>query len=203
MTHRFLILAVGIGILPAGAACGGDTPTNPETAANEGASFRAMPGDPGDASDRLFYKVNLRPAGDSRAVGVVLIDVAGGYLRVRVHATGVEPGKSIPQHIHVNPGCNPGGVVLVNLDVGLTVPGEGLGTGDAYPVANQAGVLNYEATRSLDDLRSALNTFGGATLEDTAELLDFLDLEDRNAHLHVHFGPPFPAVTCGEVERIN
>jgi hypothetical protein len=36
-----------------------------------------------------------------------------------------------------------------------------------------------------------------------ADLLAFLDLEDRNAHMHVAFGPPFPAVNCGEIERIN
>jgi hypothetical protein len=35
------------------------------------------------------------------------------------------------------------------------------------------------------------------------ELLVWLDLERRNAHMHVAFGPPFPAVNCGEIERIN
>ncbi|HEX6643256.1 MAG TPA: hypothetical protein VF037_01180 [Gemmatimonadales bacterium] len=203
MSHRRFMLAAGLAILPACAGCGADSPTNPETALVEGAALTRMPGDPGAAADRLFYKVNLRPQGDSRATGVALIEIVGGYLRVRIHAAGVEPGEHIPQHIHLNPGCNPGGGILVNLDAGLTVPVEGPGTGAAYPVANAAGVMNYEATRSLDDLRAAFNTYAGTDLGDTAELLAHLNLEERNAHMHVAFGPPFPAVNCGEVERIN
>ena len=31
------------------------------------------------------------------------------------------------------------------------------------------------------------------------ELLAWLDLERRNAHMHVAFGPPFPAVNCGQL----
>ena len=93
-------------------------------------------------------------------------------------------------------------IVLLNLDAGLTVPGEGPGTGEALPVANRAGVMNYEATRSLDDLRAALSTYGGTALEDAEGLLAYLDLGDRNIHMHVAFGPPFPAVTCGRVEQI-
>jgi hypothetical protein len=48
-------------------------------------------------------------------------------------------------------------------------------------------VLNYYASRSLSDLLQDAN----------------LDLEHRNVHMHVPFGPPFPAVTCGAVERLN
>jgi hypothetical protein len=120
-----------------------------------------------------------------------------------VRATGVAATENIPQHIHLNPGCDPGGSVLLNLDTGLTVPGEGQGVGASYPVASRAGVLHFEASRPLDDLRSALNTWGGTSLDDTAALLAFLDLEERNIHMHVAFGPPFPAVTCGALERIH
>ena len=201
MRNRVLLVA-GMAALTASFACAGDEPTAPPATPAGDVPLARMPGEPGAASDRLFYKVNLRPLGDSRSTGVVLIDVVGGELRVRVHATGAEPGEHIPQHIHLNPGCEVGGGILFNLDAGLTVPGEGPGVGTAYPVASQAGVVNYEAVRSLADLREAYDAHG-VPLASDAELLAYLDLEDRNAHLHVAFGPPYPAVNCGPVDRIN
>lgn len=184
MGHRFLPCAAALVALPALAGCGGGVPTYPESALR-------------------FYKANVRPTGEIRAEGVAFIDVVGGDLRVRVHATGLEPGEHIPQHIHANRDCDPGGSVLLNLDAGLTVPGEGPGTGGAYPAASLAGVVDFEAARPLDDLRFALVTRGGPALADTDDLLEYLDLEDRNVHMHVAFGPPFPAVACGGVEQIH
>lgn len=204
MINRFLLLAGGLVILPAFVGCSGEIPTDSQSAQqSDPATLARMPGEPGAASDRLFYKVKLAPAGDSRAVGILLIDVVGGYMRARVHANGVEPGEHIPQHIHLNPTCNPGGGILINLDATLSVAGEAPGVGAAYPVASKAGIVNYEATRSLADLRAAVSTRFAIPLDDDDDLLAFLDLENRNAHMHVAFGPPFPAVNCGEVERIN
>ena len=184
MAHRFLLAAAALAGLPVLAGCGGGGPTNPDSALR-------------------FYKATLEPAGETRVEGAAFIDVVGGDLRVRVHATGIGPGEHVPQHIHLNRGCDPAGPVLLNLDAGLTVPGEGLGTGDAFPAANRSGVIDYEATRPLDELRSALVTRGGPSLHDTEALLAYLDLEDRNIHLHVAYGPPFPAVACGGVEQIH
>lgn len=184
MDHRFLLSIAALVALPAVAGCGGGGPTYPE-------------------SGLRFYKATLVPTDTTRTEGAAFIDVVGGDLRVRVHATGVEPGQHIPQHLHANRGCDPGGPVLLNLDAGLTVPGEAAGTGAAFPLASRAGVIDYEATRPLDELRSAIVTWGGPGLADTDELLQYLDLEDRNVHLHVAFGPPFPAVTCGGVEPIR
>jgi hypothetical protein len=189
--------------LPAIAGCGADLPTgidpNGLAAPMNAAASAGMPGEPGAARDRLFYRVQLDPLGESRARGMVFVEVVGGYLRVRTHGVGVAAGEHIPQHIHRNAGCDNGGGVLINLDAGLTVAGEGPGVGAAYPVANEGGVLNYEATRSLADLRAAVNTWYAQTLTTDAELLAFLDLENRNVHMHVAFGPPFPAVNCGEL----
>ena len=154
---------------------------------------------PGAARDRLFYRVQLDPMGDHDARGMVFVEVVGGYLRVRTHGVGVAAGERIPQHIHRNVGCADGGGILINLDENLTVAGEGPGVGAAYPRANEGGVLNYEATRSLEDLRAAVNEWYVQTLETDAELLEFLDLENRNVHMHVAFGPPYPAVNCGEL----
>lgn len=163
----------------------------------------AQPGERGAGSERRLYQVRLSAEPDSRAVGVMLLEIADGYLTAKVQAAGLEPGQHIPQHIHVNPTCSPGGGILFNLDAGLTVAGEGPGVGAAFPVANRAGVINYEARRALADLLVAANTHLGAGAGTVDELLAFLALEERNGHMHVAFGPPFPAVTCGEVERLH
>lgn len=165
--------------------------------------FAAKPGEPGAAADRALYQVRLGALDESRSHGVILIEVVGGYLAVSVHAAGLEPAQHIPQHIHLNPTCDPGGGILINLDENLTVAGEAPGVGAAYPVSNQAGVVNYYASRSLTDLLAAVNTHFGAELTSVEALLAWLDLDNRNAHMHVAFGPPFPGVNCGEVERRN
>lgn len=166
-------------------------------------SSTVKPGGPGAAADRMLYKVRLASENDTHSRGVVLIEIVGGHIAVTAHAAGVAPSSHIPQHIHLNPTCNPGGGILLNLDANLTVAGEGPGVGTAYPVSSAAGVLKYHATRSLDDLRAAINTHAGANLDSDQELLAWLDLENRNAHMHVAVGPPFPAVNCGEVVRLN
>jgi hypothetical protein len=174
-------------------------PTAPETG-----GAVAKPGEPGDASDRMLFQVRLRSEGNSRAVGVMLFEIVGGYFTARVHAAGLEPLQRIPQHIHVNPTCNPGGGVLINLDENLTVPIEGAPVGAAFPLANADGVVNYEARRPLSDLLAAVQTHvPGSNVQTIEDLLSWLDLENRNAHMHVAFGPPFPAVNCGEINRIN
>ena len=197
-----LLIAPALAASVACAGCG-DGPLGQEGGVQQAPAHAGLPAGRAPSGERSLHKATLLPLGDSRAAGTAEIDLTGGHLRVRIHATGIEPSENIPQHIHRNPGCDPGGPVLVNLDARLSVPGEAQGVGSSYPVANRAGVLHYEASRPLDDLRSALNTWGGVTLDDTAELLDFLDLEDRSVHMHVAVGPPFPAMTCGGVDRIH
>jgi hypothetical protein len=198
--------AVGCAVL-AMVGCSDGQPLAPAgspSSANAGGGSAAKPGEPGAASDRMLFQVRLKPEGDSRATGVMLFEIVGGYFTARVHAAGLEPLQRIPQHIHVNPTCSPGGGILLNLDENLTVAGEGPGVGAAYPLANGGGVVNYEANRPLTELITAVNTyFPAADVQTVEDLLAFLDLEDRNAHMHVAFGPPFPAVNCGEIERLN
>lgn len=206
MTSRPLLYPLSLALLlPAVAiSCAGDTPTTPETAQVAAPEFARMPGAPGAASGRQFYMVQLEPLAESGARGMAHIDVVGGYLRVRVHSNGVEPGEHIPQHIHANTGCADPGLPVINLDAGLTLTNfESPPVGDAFPVASESGVISYEATRSLADLRAAWNLAHGTSLQTDAELLALLDLENRNIHEHVAFGPPFPAVNCGPMERVN
>lgn len=173
-------------------------------------SFAARPGGPDAAADRQLYQVRLGNVNGSQSHGVMLIEVVGGHLAVTVHAAGLAPREHIPQHIHRNPTCAVGGAVLINLDAGLTVPGEGASTGPAYPVANNGGVVDYYASRSLADMIAPVNarfgSGGEAVLDDeietVEELLAFLNLEARNAHMH-GFVAPFTPMNCGEVERIN
>ena len=192
-----MLLVVGCSQTPQTAA-----PSAPSSAIGTGAPG-AKPGDPGSASDRMLFQVRLGALGDSHAAGVMQFEIVGGSFTATVHAAGLEPNQRIPQHIHVNPTCNPGGGVLINLDQNLTVAGEAPGTGSAFPLANNGGVINYSASRPLTELRAAVNTYFGAGLQTTEDLIAWLDLEDRNGHMHVAFGPPFPAVNCGEVERLN
>lgn len=151
-----------------------------------------------------IYQVHLQPEGTFQSSGMMQLEIAGENFVARVQAVGVDPGQRIPQHIHLNPTCNPGGGILLNLDQGLTVAGEGPGVGAAYPVADASGRLNYEATRSIASLIAAVNThFSGANVQSTEGLLAFLNLENRNGHMHVSAGPPYPAVNCGEVIRVR
>ena len=205
MTSRSLYYALGLAVLPAVAiSCAGDVPTTPESLASSGPELARMPGPPGSASERQFFQVQLKPLGEERARGMAHIDVVGGVLRVRIHSNGVEPGEHIPQHIHAGSACEPASAPILNLDANLTLPGvESPPVGAAFPVANDAGVLKYEATRSLADLRAAWNSANGTSLQSDAELLAELDLANRNIHQHVAFGPPFPAVNCGPMDQVN
>lgn len=166
------------------AACSEDSPTAP--------------------SQSMAFQVRLAPAGTFQANGIMRFDIVEGEFRAYVQATGLDPGQRIPQHIHVNPTCNPGGGVLINLDQNLTVAGEGPGVGAAYPMADATGYLVYQARRPLADVMSAVNRFfPTANVQSVEGLIEFLDLENRNGHMHVAFGPPFPAVNCGEVVRVK
>jgi hypothetical protein len=206
MNRRFQHAAVVLlTAVPLAAGCGDrvTSPPNPGPGADQLPAFEAKPGDPGAASGRMLLQVQLGPLGGTSSHGIVHIEVVGGYLTVSTQGTGLEPLQHIPQHIHTNPTCDPGGDILVNLDANLTVAGEAPPVGAAFPVSNNGGVLNYYASRPLSDLLQAVNTHLGASLPSVEALVAWLDLEHRNVHMHVPFGPPFPAVNCGEIERIN
>lgn len=151
-----------------------------------------------------LYRVRLEPVGGTTSRGFVFIKVDRGYLTVTLFASGLDPLQHIPQHIHKNPTCADGGAVLINLDAHLTVFGEAPSVGDAFPVANRRGVVTYHARRSLSDLLQAVNANRGTSpsLTTVEELVTWLDLDNRNVHMHSS-SPPYTPVTCGSVDRLN
>lgn len=204
MKRNFLrAVTVAGAALSLATACNDDT-TAPVTAAasSQDAALAQAPYAPGAASSRQLYQVRLAPLNGSSDHGIVKIEIAGGYLVVTVHAEGLDPAQHIPQHIHVNPTCADGGAVLISLNAHLTVAGEAPPVGDDFPVANGAGVVNYQASRPLADLLTAANTYLGTNLASVDELLAWLDLGNRNVHMHASTAP-FTPMTCGEVERVN
>jgi len=206
MNRQFLRAAVVlVTALPLATGCEDrvTSPHTPDPGADQLPAFETKPGDPGAAADRMLFQAQLGPLGGTTSHGIVHIEIVGGYLIVSTQGTGLEPLQHIPQHIHENPTCDDPGNPLVNLDANLTVAGEAPPVGTAFPVSNRGGVLNYYASRSLTDLLQAVNTYLGANLPSVEALVAWLDLEHRNAHMHVPFGPPFPAVNCGEIDRLN
>jgi hypothetical protein len=165
-------------------------------------AFTRKPGGPGAAAHRILYKVRLGDLSGSRSHGVIRIEIVGGYLAVTVHAVGLDPNQNIPQHIHELATCQLGGPALINLDDKLTVRNEAPGVGAAYPRSNGTGVVKYYAQRPLTELLAAANTYVGANVSTVEELLEWLNLDERNAHMH-GFAPPFTPMNCGELERIK
>ncbi len=69
-------------------------------------------------------------------------------------------------------------------------------------MSNDGGVVKYHASRPLSELLQAVNTHFNLTLGSVDELLTWLNLEERNVHMHIP-SPPFTPVNCGGVERLN
>ena len=195
VVRRVQLPALALAALAA-IACGPDSPS--PSSPSEGITTSHH----GSGSDGLLFQARLAPVTGGPGQGVLLLEVADGQLTAKVRATGLEPLAVIPQHIHRNPTCNPGGLILLNLDAGLTVAGEGPGVGPAYPRANDGGVVSYDASRSLADLIDAANQHQSAGVTTVEELLNWLDLPNRNMHTHQPV-PPFTPVGCGPIEQIR
>lgn len=163
------------------------------------------------------YEARLEGQDGSEVSGTATFMVEDNELRVTVAATGLEPNTRIPQHIHMNSSCEDAGGIMLNLDDGLTAPGEGEPGGDAYPETDDEGRLQYEASRSLDELGEHLREHGGAESDTMAEAeadtmtgmetdpmdgagAEMLDLGNRVVTLH---GEDMQPVSCGALERAD
>ena len=183
-------------------AAGCSAPVADSLTPSDDAHLARKPGEPGSAADRQLYQVRLGAINDTRSHGVILLEVVGGDLAVTVHAAGLLPDERVPQHIHQMPTCAQPGPPLLNLDDALTFTWERPPVNEFFPTSNRAGVVNYYATRSLAGMRASVNQQLGLGLSSDAELLDWLNLEERNAHMHI-LAPPNTPRNCGEVERLN
>lgn len=138
-----------------------------------------------------IYEARLEALGGSDASGTATFTHQNDQIQVTVAATGLEPNTRVPQHIHMNASCDDAGGIVLNLDEDLSAPNEGEPRGDAYPESDDEGRLQFEASRSMEELRTALQTAGG-------EDADGLDLGNRVVNLHA---PDMQAIACGPLER--
>jgi len=142
-------------------------------------------------NDAQVFEAELDEIEGSGVTGTATIIVAGERIEARVMAHGLNPDQRVPQHVHMNATCaEPGGIVL-NLDTNLTHATEAAPRGDHYPRAGDDGMLDYQASRSLEDLREAAREHQGLSIEQ-------LDLGNRVVNLH---GPDMMPIACGALEE--
>jgi hypothetical protein len=146
---------------------------------------------PVEPPPEVTWEAQLQEIEGSGVTGIARLVRNAEQFRVIISATGLDPGASVPQHVHIEPTCEPAGGILINLDETLTVGGEGPPSEAAYPQADGLGDLEYEASRSLQELESALQAHHGMGIEQ-------LELGNRNVNLHA---PDLPPLACGELEE--
>jgi len=146
--------------------------------------------DPAAPQERRLYEARLEAVGGSGVTGTATLTIDGDRLQVTVVAGGFDPDARVPQHVHMNATCDQPGGILLNLDDQLSAANESEARGDHYPQADENGELEYEVSRSLDNLESALLAQQGPGLED-------LDLGNRVVNLH---GANMQAIACGPLE---
>lgn len=150
-----------------------------------------MAGDTADSQLREIYEARLSAVGESSVTGTATVTIGADEVLVTLAATGLDPETRYPTHIHMNASCDDAGGILLNLDDALNTPNEGEVRGDAYPETDDQGRLEYEASRSLEDFRTALADEGPVHA-------DSLDLENRVINVH---GPEMESVACGPLDR--
>jgi Cu/Zn superoxide dismutase len=158
----------------------------PDTLAQTG-----LTGDTADSQLRELYEARLSPVGESNVSGTATVTIGADEVLVTLTATGLDPETRYAAHIHMNASCDDAGGIMLNLDDALNTPNEGEARGDAYPETDDQGRLDYEATRSLEELRTALRDEGAAHA-------DSLDLGNRVVNVH---GPDMNPVACGPLDR--
>lgn len=139
------------------------------------------------------YEARLEERNGSGVTGTATFTIEGDELQVTVAATGLDPETRVPQHIHTNGSCDDAGGILLNLDSDLSAAGEAEPRGDAYPQADDEGRIQWEATRSIEDIRPAMGD--QATAGE-----DALDLTNRVVNLH---GQDMQPIACGEIESMG
>jgi hypothetical protein len=140
-----------------------------------------------------LFQADLQPVGASGVSGTASLELWEQELRAAVSARGLEAGTSVPQHVLSSDDCNAFGRSVLNLDARITAPGEGDLWGETYPYASGDGSLDYEASRPIKALVSALHEYRGMTLNQ-------LNLGSRTVVLQDESRRP---VACGELESVE
>lgn len=152
-----------------------------------------------------MYTAQLEALAESGVEGTATFTIENDEVVVTVAATGLEPNTRVPQHIHLNATCEDAGGIALNLDDALSLPNDGEPRGDAYPQSDDQGNLQYEARRSVGELRTALAGTGAeAAPSDTEAAWDTgasgLDLTGYVVNLH---GADMSAIACGPIETMD
>lgn len=170
-------------------------------------------------ADQEMYEARLEAVDGSGVTGTATVTVENEELTVTVAATGFDPNVRVPQHIHINSSCDNAGGILLNLDDALSAPNDGEPRGDAYPETDDQGNLQFEATRSIGELRTAMVGEGaGASRTDTAgadtagadtagtdtpggaDDAARFDFGNRVVNLH---GPDMQPIACGPLDAMD
>jgi hypothetical protein len=146
-----------------------------------------------DAQPPLLFEAVLQPVGAARVSGTASLELGEQALRATVSARGLTAGASVPQHVLSSDNCLAMGRSVLNLDDGLSVPGEAPRWGEDYPRADADGRLDYQATRPVQALVASLGNYRGMTLHD-------LNLGSRTVVLHDEDMNP---VACGDLVRTD
>jgi hypothetical protein len=139
------------------------------------------------------YLAELTPMAGSAVTGVATVEVGRAEVRVTVSAAGLEPGASVPQHVHSWGVCDRDGRAVLNLDSALTSPGEGDVRGPAYPLADAAGRVDYAASRPIAELAAALYEHRGMLFQE-------LNFDNRTVVL---FDEDLQRLACGELHPME
>lgn len=143
------------------------------------------------------YSADLDELNDSGVEGTAHLSLMGDQLTVKIYATGLEPNRLHPQHIHGfaennrNSKCPPAsaddngdgfvsvgegapfyGGILIPLVMDVNDP-------LSFPVANENGVIDFEMTYNLEDLEGLEDFNTDVTpLQNTAIVLHGMTVED-------------------------
>ncbi len=147
--------------------------------------------DPVEPAGGQVYEARLTEVGGSGVTGTATVTMDAERIQVTVVASGLDANVRVPQHIHMNASCDQAGGILLNLDDQLSAANESAPRGDHYPQTDGDGELEYEASRSLDELETAL-------LDQEGPGLDQLDMGNRVVNLH---GADMQAIACGPLDR--
>jgi len=149
-----------------------------------------------DDGNKMEYEVNLAPLNGSGVYGKVKLKVKGNTLKVKIKASGLEPGLPHPQHIHgfpdasINSSCPPlsadtNGNGLIEVGEGGPFYGPVILPFVPFNMVDASGNLKYKASFPITAAEAM-------ALTNRAVILHGMTVDSQ-------YIPSLP-VACGEIE---